>query len=189
MKNNNIFFWQPQVDLLKIMTGSEWSRKLLVFLNYFIWVFFFGVSFFIIRTDINYFWRILFATVTSELVERIIKAKVFWRRPMFVRHDKTPEGLVDSWYKTGSFPSGHTIKATYFFLFALASNSFSPELFLLVTLPLLVFRVAIGFHYPIDMIGGIIIGVIIWFINNWYYFPENLNHFIQIIFNFIFNLN
>ena len=65
----------------------------------------------------------------------------------------TPVGLVDSWYRTGSFPSGHALK-NRFFLFPCPTNrSFSPLLFLLITSSLLLFRILMGFHYFADIVG------------------------------------
>jgi len=75
-----------------------------------------------------------------------------------------PAGLVESWYETGSFPSGHTIKATYFFLFTLQYAVISPTIFLAVVIPLLTFRILVGFHYPVDMFGGAFIGFLLWFL-------------------------
>ena len=108
---------------------------------------------------------------------------------MFEHKDETPTGLVDSWYKTGSFPSGHTIKAVYFFLFILQYQIINPYIFLAIVVPLLTFRVLVGFHYPIDMIGGVILGFTIWFMSKGIILPINLTNIVQQVFNFIFFIN
>lgn len=186
MKQKNICFWQPKNDWLRWFQKTNFRKKILIVLNYIIWLFFFFVSFVLIKSDINIFWQILFATIIAEIVERLVKKKVPWCRPMFLNKDDTPTGLVDCWYKTGSFPSGHTIKTVYFFLFILQYQIFNPYIFLIFVLPLLIFRVVVGFHYPIDMIGGIVLGFIIWILSKGILLPENISNIIQSIFNFIF---
>ncbi|MCX6726507.1 MAG: phosphatase PAP2 family protein, partial [Candidatus Shapirobacteria bacterium] len=151
MKPKSILFWQSKFDFLKYLESFAIGKINLIIFNYAIWFFLFYLSFSLIKFNINIFWQILFATISAEIIERIIKSKVYWRRPMFARHDTTPVGLVDKWYKTGSFPSGHTIKAVFFFLFCLQYHIFLPIAFLAIVTPLLFFRILIGFHYPIDM--------------------------------------
>lgn len=189
MTKKNILFWQPKNDLLRWFQQTNFRKKSLVVLNYIIWFFFFFISYLLIKSKTNVFWQILFATIIAEFVERFVKKKVFWCRPMFEHKDKTPVGLVDSWYKTGSFPSGHTIKAVYFFLFILQYQIFSPYIYIIFVLPLLTFRVIVGFHYPIDMIGGILLGIIIWFLSQNIALSDNLNNIIEQLFNLVFFIN
>lgn len=186
MKNSSFLFWQPKTDYLRSLSSSSFGRILLIFLNYVIWVFFFYLSVLLIKSNFNLFWQLLFATVMAELVERIIKKKKLWRRPMFLRHDQTPSGLVDKWYQSGAFPSGHTIKATFFLFFLLQNPVFPLLLFLVISLSLLFFRVLVGFHYPIDILGGILIGFLIWLPFHLVILPVSLNYYPQIIFNLIF---
>mgnify|MGYP003735859257 CR=1 FL=1 len=186
MNAKDFCFWQPKTDYLRWFQKTNFRQKILIVLNYIIWLFFFFVSFILIKSKVNIFWQILFATIIAEIVERFVKKRISWCRPMFVKKDSTPIGLVDCWYKTGSFPSGHTIKATYFFLFILQYQIFNPHIFLILVLPLLTFRVFVGFHYPIDLAGGIILGYLIWFLSKGVILPDNLNNIIQSIFSFIF---
>lgn len=182
-----IFFWQPKEDVLRFFLSFKLGKYILIFLNYIIWIFLFFISYLLIRHQINIFWQILFSIIIGEIIERIGKKKMLWRRPLYLRKDKTPPGLVDRWYKTGSFPSGHTIKAVCFLLFLLQyPNVFNPTIYLLITTPLLFFRILIGFHYPIDMIGGIFFGFFVWFVSKGIVVSEYLNNFIRIIFNFVF---
>lgn len=182
----SILFWQPSKDILPFFLKTKLSRIVLVILNYLIWVYYFYVSYLLIRSDINFFGQLFIATFIAELVERFIKNKRLWTRPLFNRSHKTPPGLVDSWYKTGSFPSGHTIKATFFFLFILANPVISPTSFLIITIPLLAFRVLVGFHYLIDMIGGLLIGLLIWILSRNLMMPDQLNTVLSSVFNFVF---
>jgi len=189
-KNNNLFlkllFWQPKIDFLSFFEHGFWRETTLIFLNYFIWLFFFFVSFKLICFDINFFGRLFIATLFAEVIERFLKRKRIWLRPMFSRRQTTPKGLVNNWYYSGSFPSGHTIKATFFLFFVIFTGVLPLSIFLSIVIPLLMFRVLVGFHYPIDILGGIIMGIILWFLTKNLFFPPDFNNFISIIFNFVF---
>jgi membrane-associated phospholipid phosphatase len=184
----SFFFWQPQFDFLKYFETTAFGKAIVVVLNYLIWAFLFYISYLLIRSNTNIFWQLLVATLIGEVVEKYGKSHALWRRPLYQRNDSTPVGLVDRWYKTGSFPSGHTIKAVFFFLFVLQYPVFSPTAFLLITTPLLFFRILIGFHYPLDMLGGTLIGFLIWFSTHQITFPETLTNIVRVIFNFIFHI-
>lgn len=186
MTRSGVLFWQPKFDFLNFLESTSAGRLLIVVLNYLIWVFMFITAFILVKNDINSFWQILIATIFSETIEKIIKAKVYWTRPMFKRHHQVPGGLVKSWYSSGSFPSGHTLKTTFFFLFILQYSVINPVLFLTLTIPLLVFRVLVGFHYPLDLIGGAAIGIFAWLITHSLIFPHTLNQFASLIFNTLF---
>lgn len=186
MKTSNILFWQPRFDLLRYLNKTSVGRASIIFFNYFIWLFLFYISFHLIRFETNIFWQLLVATIIGEIIEKFGKSHALWRRPLFQRNDSTPVGLVDSWYKTGSFPSGHTIKAVYFFLFISQYHQFGIIPYLSIVMPLLLLRILLGFHYPIDMIGGTFFGWFIWFISHQIYLPEYLTGFVRVIFNFVF---
>lgn len=186
MVHKSPLFWQPRTDYLKLLKSNKYTSVFTVFINYLIWVFLFLISFLLIKKNTNLFWLVLVATVVAEIIEKIGKKRCLWKRPMCLRHDTVPVGLVQKWYQTGSFPSGHTIKATYFFLFLLQYYVFNPIIFLLVTIPLIFFRVLVGFHYPIDVLGGIVIGFFIWFSLQNIIFPEYLINLTRIVFNFVF---
>jgi membrane-associated phospholipid phosphatase len=186
MKKPSILFWQPQTDFLKLIESSQLGKILLVIFNYTIWLLFLYLSVLLVRFNPNIFWQLLIATIVAEVVERIIKKKVYWRRPMFVRHDTTPVGLVDQWYQSGAFPSGHTIKATFFLLFLIQYPVFNYHLYLVLVSPLLFFRVLVGFHYPIDILGGLIIGILMWLSSFKIIASPLLNQFIKITYDLIF---
>jgi membrane-associated phospholipid phosphatase len=181
-----MLFWQPHRDFLKLLLSFKFGSKLLLLLNYLIWPFLFLVCFFVIKSSANFFWQILTATIIGEIIERFCKNRFFWKRPLYLKKDKTPYGLVKKWYETGSFPSGHTTKAAYFFLLVLQTQIINPVLYLVLTLPLLLFRILAGFHYPIDIFGGIIIGSALWLITRQLIFPTLLVDTIRTIFNFVF---
>jgi len=183
-----ILFWQPKKDLLDWFESTPFRQKVLIISNYIIWIFFFYISYLLVKKDTNVFWQILIATIVAEFIERFLKSKIYWRRPLFIRKNKTPVGLVDKWYQTGSFPSGHTLKTIYFLLFILQYQVFSPALFLAVTVPLLSFRILVGFHYPVDILGGAFTGAIVWLLSKSILFPESFNKIVRTIFNFVFGI-
>lgn len=157
----------------------------MVLFNYSIWYFLAFISFLLVSHSPNVFWQVCLATIIGELVEKFGKKHQFWRRPLYNRKDQAPPGLVERWYKTGSFPSGHTIKAIYFCLYLIQHQVFHPLVYLLVVTPLILFRILVGFHYPIDVLGGAVIGGIIFLITHTLQFPPFLNHLVQSFFNFL----
>ncbi len=189
MTRNSPLFWQPKIKLINLFLASSFGHFILVVLNYLIWLFFLYLSYLLVRQNPNTFWLLLFATIISEILERYIKSKKTWGRPMFEYLSTAPKGLVNRWYQVGSFPSGHTIKATFFFLLIIQFAVFSPLLFCLITIPLLLFRVLSGFHYPIDLLGGVIIGVLVWLSVFWINMPDALNLLVQSLFNLVFFIN
>lgn len=186
MNKKSLLFWQPKTDYLRQLSSSSFGRPILIFLNYAIWIFFFYISFLLIKTNFQYFWQLLFITIIAEVIERTIKKRIYWRRPMFLRHDKTPLGLVDKWYRSGAFPSGHTIKAAFFALFLLQNPVFSIPIFFLISLSLLFFRVMVGFHYPVDIVGGAIIGILIWIPCHLISISSPISFYLESIFNTLF---
>lgn len=186
MKKNNLLFWQPRFDFLRYLSRPTPGRIAIIILNYSIWIFLFLTAYFLIRDQANVFWQLLAATVLGEIIERIGKSHTIWSRPLFQRHESTPPGLVDRWYKTGSFPSGHTIKAVYFFLFVLQYHFSASPVFLAIAVPLLFFRILVGFHYPIDMLGGLIFGFLIWVFTHQIVAPAAWTQVFHAIFNAVF---
>jgi membrane-associated phospholipid phosphatase len=184
----NPFFWQPKFDLLRLLNKNQIGRTSVIILNYFIWFFLFYISFLLIKNQTNIFWQLLLATMIGETIEKYGKTHALWRRPLYMKNDTTPIGLVDRWYKTGSFPSGHTIKAVYFFMFILQYNVIDPVIYLLVVIPLLIFRIIIGFHYPVDMVGGAVIGLVLWLLTHQIIAPVQITEFVRVIFNFVFHI-
>ncbi|MBU3935106.1 phosphatase PAP2 family protein [Patescibacteria group bacterium] len=185
MKQPGILFWQSRTNYLKILS-APFNGNLLLFLNYAIWFFLFFIAFLLVKKDGNIFWQLLLITSSAEVVERFLKRYNFWQRPLYQKTKKTPRGLVESWYNTGSFPSGHTTKLTYFFLFALQYHIINPFLYLAVSLPLIFFRVLVGFHYPVDILAGLVIGSSLWFLFHGIIFPAPAVSLVNSLFNFIF---
>ncbi|MFA5827813.1 MAG: phosphatase PAP2 family protein [Candidatus Shapirobacteria bacterium] len=181
----NLLFWQTKANFYKLFSSSSVGNLFLVYSNYATWVFLLFPSFILVKSNPNLFWQLFFATIASEIIEKVLKKKNFWKRPAFTNNDNIPKGLIKSWYLTGSFPSGHTIKATFFLLLLIQHQLFFP-VFLIIIIPLIFFRILIGFHYPIDVLGGVIIGAIIWFFVRLIIMPLFLINIVQTIFSFVF---
>ena len=185
-----ILFWQPRQDLFKKVSQHKFGNQFLIITNYAIWFFLFFVSYLLIKQNVNIFWQLFFATILGEVVEKILKIKSFWKRPLHTNNNTLPNGLLKSWYEKGSFPSGHTIKAVYFFILLLQVQVFiTPLWFSIIVAPLLLIRVFLGLHYPVDVIGGAVIGFLIGTFFSQIQFPLFLLDFIGPIFNFIFFIN
>ncbi|MFA6602373.1 MAG: phosphatase PAP2 family protein [Candidatus Shapirobacteria bacterium] len=185
---NNLLFWQPKTDYYLFVSRLPFGKSLVIFLNYSIWLFMAYWSALLIKADINYFGRLFVITVLAEIIEKVGKSLRFWPRPFYYHHHSTPSGLIDRWYKTGSLPSGHTIKATYFLLFLIQTQVFSPLVFLIIVVPLILYRILIGFHYPIDVLIGIVIGILLWLAFNTLVTPPNLVVHFATFFNWFFSL-
>jgi membrane-associated phospholipid phosphatase len=186
---NSFIFWQPSRDWFKKISEIKNGSYCLLFFNYIIWVYFFYISFKLVSYDTNIFWQLFLATVLSEFIEKYLKIQSFWKRPVHNRNNIIPKGLIKSWYHKGSFPSGHAIKTIFFLLFILQYQIVSPIQFLLITAPLLFFRLIVGFHYPIDIIGGTLIGCLIWLFTHQVVAPDSWTEIIRLIFNTIFQIN
>lgn len=184
--HQDFFFWQPKKDYLRWLLSSSSGHRLILFFNYALWPFLFFICWIHIYHNANIFWQILTSIIITEVIERIAKHSFFWKRPLYVRCDQLPSGLVKKWYVGGSFPSGHMVRASYFFLLILQYGIFSPLAFIFYTVPLMFFRIIIGFHYPIDLIGGAIIGFLVWFFTHGLVFPPSLIFLIRSIFDIVF---
>lgn len=186
---HRILFWQPKIDWFKTISQKKFGAAFLVCLNYILWVFLFYVSYLLIKQNTNIFWQLFLATLISEIVEKFFKLKSFWPRPLHLRQNNIPNGMFKSWYQKGSFPSGHAIKIIFFLMFVIQTQiPLSPEIYLLITIPLALSRIILGLHYPIDLFGGAIFGFLIWIPISLIQFPVILLDFIRPIFNFIFGL-
>ncbi|MDD2224654.1 MAG: phosphatase PAP2 family protein [Candidatus Shapirobacteria bacterium] len=180
-------FWQPKTDWFKKISKYKFGNYFLVFINYIIWVFLFFVSYFLIKHKTNIFWQLFTSTLIGEIIEKFLKIQPLWRRPLHLGNNTLPNGLLKSWYKKGSFPSGHAMKATFFLLFVLQySGVVNPYVFTVITVPLVLIRIFLGLHYPIDVLGGIIFGLLIWVPVHFLIFPDFLINLVAVIFNFVF---
>jgi len=100
----------------------------------------------------------LLAVIFSSFLNDLLLKTVFYReRPYLALQDV--HHLGTSWHNS-SFVSGHTASS---FAAALVLSSFFPKfsaLFIALALGIAYSRIYVGMHYPSDIIGGVIIGII-----------------------------
>ncbi len=186
-KFNKLFFWQPPFDMLSVLLASPGGRFLYLLLDYFIWPFLAYISFLLVTFDPGTFWLILLAMALSVSIEYVLKSILPWKRPISKTANILPFGLEQRWALRGSFPSGHTAKTFVSFLLIVQYGVFSPLVFLLINIPLIISRIFLGFHYPIDIIGGLASGWLTWLIVRQVTIPEQIVAPIRDILNLILN--
>lgn len=182
-----MLFWQPPSDILSVLLTSSSGRFLYLLLDYFIWPFLVYISFLLVSFDPVTFWLILIAMALSVSIEYILKSILPWKRPISKTVNILPFGLEQRWALRGSFPSGHTAKTFVYFLFVVHYGVFSPLAFLLINIPLIISRVLLGFHYPIDIFGGLVSGWFTWLVVRQVTIPEQIVTPIRDILNLILN--
>lgn len=107
-------------------------------------------------------WTILVVAGTASIIARFGIAdliRVFYHRPRpFVALPEVHQLLINPEW---SFPSGH---ATFFFALSTAVYLYNKKWgigFFIATLFITIGRVVAGVHYPSDIIGGALIGIIV----------------------------
>ncbi len=155
--NESIFYFLNNLAL-----KSETLDILIIFLaDWLIWwvIFFAAVLFFLKKVSFKLVLKILMATLLAWLISKLIKHFYFSPRPFVLLADvKTlfTHGLNDS------FPSGHT---TFTFALATAISIFSSWriglLFFIGATLIGLSRITVGIHWPLDILGGMILGVAI----------------------------
>jgi undecaprenyl-diphosphatase len=122
-----------------------------------------GLVFLLIAAALALYWRrpwffvvVLVADVVADLISLALRQLIDRPRPFLVH--PLPRPLVHP-PSTGSFPSGHS--ATAFAcatVIAWAAPRLAVPIFVLAAL-VAWSRVYVGVHYPLDVIGGAILGV------------------------------
>lgn len=129
-----------------------------------------GIWLFSRRQDRRYFFYLMTLGVlsgtTAWLIASILKEVFDTQRPFLVIDNIKP--LVEVSQASGAFPSGHTS-----FLFGLAVFSWfwlrRLSAYALLFLAFIggVSRVMVGLHWPLDILGGIVVGLVIAVFFNW----------------------
>lgn len=118
------------------------------------------VAFFLIKSKKEKVRYLILAT-TGVILSRLVITeliRVIWRRPRpFVAH--TVNSLIEH-SASASSPSGHMA-----FLFALATaiyfiNKRFGIIFFILSFVIGLARIFVGVHYPLDILGGIVVGVL-----------------------------
>ncbi|MFH1602054.1 MAG: phosphatase PAP2 family protein [Candidatus Shapirobacteria bacterium] len=150
-----IFFWTPSRSCLGFCFR---------FWHFFSFYFFLAVIFLLnlwwVASN-NYpqlfcFWKIM---LFSEAIHQAGKFFSPWPRPYLKSGAKVPKSIFG--YSKGSFPSGHALRAVIIFYF-LAQINVSIAWILAPGLFLSVFsRLVFSLHYPVDIVGGFSIGLLL----------------------------
>jgi undecaprenyl-diphosphatase len=123
--------------------------------------------------------RLLAANVISMVIIGLLKLKINRKRPCFALENvivRTPK----RYYKGPSFPSGHTqgflsnmLLMIYVGLIYFEFIQVLP--FIIISMVLSIFmalsRIHVGVHYPSDVIGGLISGIILFFMTLYLAYP------------------
>lgn len=127
--------------------------------SFLIWFMFLGISFFLLRIkNKKAAFFVVFSVILAWIISEVIKDLFFTVRP-FMINGFLPLTVTDP--SDNSFPSGHAASA-----FALATSVFTYKkragyvTFFLACLVGLG-RVISNVHYPIDVLGGAVLGVYI----------------------------
>ena len=178
-------FWSIGKNKLNEIYSNLNLQFYLGLVNYGMWIYLGFVSYVLIYAKPSLFWNLLIAVILGEVLEKILKKLNWWKRPCYELTGKVPVGFLKAWYTNGSFPSGHTLKAVYYFIYLLAQPVFSLPVFLLMSICLIAIRIYVGLHYPIDVLGGVILGVFVWYISSRFVSPEIVTNLVSQLIHFL----
>ena len=149
---NNVAGQSPFFDSIIVFFASYFAYILIVL--------FLGLVFFS-QYSKREKWELLFVTVISSVVARFGVTELiryFYHRPRPFSVLPTHQLLTDTAW---SFPSGH---ATFFFALATAVYFYNKRwgiVFFILTIGISVSRVIAGVHYPSDILGGAVVGIVV----------------------------
>jgi len=131
------------------------------FAKYFIYYLIAGAIFFVFliktkKEKIRYIFLAGVSIIFSRLMITELIRLVWYRPRPFISHQVN---LLVEHSASGSFPSGHSV---FLFTLAMAIFFFNKKIgiiFFALSFLVGLARVFIGFHYPLDIFGGFIIGV------------------------------
>ena len=136
---------------------SEWSRDITSLASPLLLI----LVTFIVLGPSSIFYTLLIALLVNEIIGSVIKIIFPKKRP----NKQTYNNLIEK-IDAGSFPSIHAsrITLTYLTLFSNTDIISIKIASILIILLVIISRVLLKKHFIIDVIGGFIIGFIIWLI-------------------------
>lgn len=143
-----------------------WFDKLMIFLAeyliYFMTAFGLIYLFFVYQKQWKQFIKPLSAIIFSRAIITEIIRFFYYRPRPFLTHQVN--NLV-SHDISGSFPSGHMTFIFPLIYFVASANKKIGLAFIVLGILMGIARIYVGVHYPLDILGGIIIGVLAaWFV-------------------------
>jgi len=155
----------------KINNNVEKSKIidwLALFFAYYMGFIMAGIVLAFLFIDFNRYWEMVWKAFAAAFLARGIAQIIYWffpRKRPFVDNDDVK--LILKPKPTPSFPSGHAIS---FFAFSMVIYYFNPllgKIFFLISALMGIARVYGGVHWPMDVIVGAIIGVLV----GWQFWP------------------
>lgn len=121
----------------------------------------FTVTFLLIFNQWLFAAKFTAGTIISMIVEYATKLLYKEKRPDF--KDVKPTSLFEKFQEGGSFPSGHSANISLFTTLLYLQYGFVPLTMLFVVMTLLtgLSRMYLKRHYPKDVLGGYILGVVV----------------------------
>ena len=168
---NSWVFWKPWVDALSVFRVEwlPWWVALGLFAFGFATLLPFSIIFPSFLSLRRRNWEMVFMALAAGVIARfgfVELIRAFYNRPRPFEIIPDLHFLV-SHDSGGSFPSGH---AAFFFGIAAVIYRYYPKtsiVFFLTALNLSLARVQTGLHWPSDILGGAIIGIVMGFLAHW----------------------
>ncbi len=137
---------------------SEWSRDITSLASPLLLIF---VPFIILGSSSTIFHTLLVALLVNEVIGSLIKIIFPKKRP----NKQTYKNILEK-IDAGSFPSIHAsrITLTYLTLFSNTEITNHKIVYIFIIIMVIISRVLLKKHFIIDVIGGFVIGFIIWLI-------------------------
>lgn len=152
-----------------LVNKSEFFDQIVIFFaDYFIFIVFLSIIFYFFFKNGRNFKDTIFVIFTgfsAWALSHFLKDFLRTERPFIKLSDV--HTLVEG---TGyAFPSGHTISLAAMSFFVLSFNRKLGYIFLICTLLVGISRIIAGVHFPIDIIGGFVLGASVSFVMNLFY--------------------
>jgi len=134
------------------------------YFEYFLWL----CLFIFLVINVKKHWRVVIMAITTAVISRFVIAEIIrwiWFRPRpFVALNFIP--LINQSPAEAAFPSAH---ASFYFALSTIIYLYNKKLgifFLTSTFLITVARVFVGVHWPLDIVAGAIIGIILGLVIN-----------------------